>query len=86
MTMAAHKTYRGPVHTLEQARLADMPVRITCERCGNFRQMHAFELTQKLKEKNKDTALNLWEPLPGFYCKFCRHSVRAIISAPLGTA
>jgi hypothetical protein len=81
--MGARKTYRGPIHTLEQARLADMPVRITCEACGNFRQMHAFELTRKLSRNRRDTALNLWEPVPGFYCKFCKRGVRAIISAPL---
>ena len=81
--MASRNRYRGPIHTLEQARLADMPVRITCERCGNVRQMHAFELTQKLAKKNKDVAVNLLEPVAGFYCKTCKRSVRAIISAPL---
>ena len=79
----ARPSYRGPVHTLEQARLADMPVRVTCTACGAFRQMHAFELEQKVSAKPQMRTLNLWEPLAGFFCKGCKRSVRAVVSAPL---
>lgn len=47
------KRYKGPVHTLEQAMFADFPVRITCAKCGHFRQMHAFAAMQLLSRKHK---------------------------------
>jgi hypothetical protein len=71
------------VHTLEQARLADLPVRLVCSECGHFQQMHAFALLQKLSAKRRSRPVNLLEPLPGFYCRGCKRSVRAVISAPI---
>lgn len=82
----AKASYHGPVHTLEQAVRADMPVRVTCAECGHFRQMHAFELTQKVGKNQKLRDLNLWEPVPGFRCVWCKRSVRAVVSAPLKEA
>ena len=82
----AKPRYRGPVHTLAQALLADLPVRVTCEQCGWTRQMHAFELSQKLRSKRHLSTLNLWEPTPGFRCGGCRRSVRAVISTPITRA
>ena len=79
-------SYRGPVHTLAQALRADLPVRVTCTECGAFRQMHAFELSQKVSGKRHLATLNLWEPTPGFFCKGCKRSVRAVVSAPLKQA
>ena len=76
-------SYSGPIHTLEQAMGADLPVRVTCERCRRFRQMHAFELLQKVDGKVKTRPVNLLEPIAGFYCTGCKRSVRAVISAPL---
>jgi len=77
-----YRRYRGPVHTVEQAMFADMPVRITCESCGYFRQMHAFELMRKLSKKRREKGVNLWEPVSGFFCRGCKRNVKAIISAP----
>ena len=78
--------YRGPVHTLAQALLADMPVRVTCAECGHVRQMHAFALTEKTARHPKLRTLNLWEPVAGFRCGRCGRSVRAVVTAPLEEA
>lgn len=62
-----------------------MPVRVTCTECGTFRQMHAYELAQKVRGKPRLRVVNLWEPIPGFFCNCCKRSVRAVVSAPLDT-
>lgn len=80
------KRYKGPVTTLEQAMFADMPVRITCERCGHFTQMAAFQALRKLSEKRKEEGVKLWVAVVGlFKCKKC-HSPTAKISAPMQSA
>jgi hypothetical protein len=82
----ARASYHGPVHTLEHALLADLPVRVTCTECSHFRQMHAFELTQKVSRNPRLRILNLWEPVPGFRCGQCGRSVRVVVSAPFKEA
>jgi hypothetical protein len=77
------RRYRGAVSTLEQAMFADMLVRITCDRCGYFQQMHAYELMRKLSKRRKEVGVKLWQPAPGFYCRGCKRKVKAIISAPM---
>ena len=76
------RRYRGLIMTLEQAMFADMPVRITCERCSRFRQMHAFALMRMLGAKRRQIGIRLGEPASGFYCRGCRQKVTAVVSAP----
>lgn len=81
-----YKRYNGPVMTLEQASFADMPVRITCDRCGHFQQMHAYSALQKLSQTRKDEGVKLWTQLTGlFKCGKCRHRT-VKISAPMQSA
>ena len=80
--MAARR-YDGPVHTLEQARFADLAVRIVCKACGHFRQMHAFEVIRKARGKVQAGNLPLNTPLAGiFYCRRCRARVPVTLEAP----
>jgi hypothetical protein len=83
MASFGQRRYRGPVHTLEQAALADLPVQIRCESCGSTRQMHAFEFQQKISDRWKDKPFDLLEPTPGFFCKTCRKKTRIIVFATL---
>ena len=76
------RKYRGPVQTVEQASLADLPIRVTCQQCGHFRQMHAHKLI-RLSEVTR--ALRLGEPVRGFKCQHCRHPVLVVIAAPVGS-
>ena len=69
------------MQTVEQASLAQLPVRVTCQRCGHFRQMHAY----KLIRLGQDTAaIKLGEAVSGFRCRSCRCSVSVVILAPVG--
>lgn len=80
------KRYKGPVLTLEQASFADMPVRITCDHCGNFKQMHAYSAMQLLSPKRKETGVPLFRPVSGlFRCRQCRRNT-VIITAPMQSA
>lgn len=78
-----YRRYRGSVQTVEQAMFADMPVRITCQRCSRFRQMHAFEVMQL---DRKVAEMKLWQPVSGFYCKRCRRKAAVVITAPMQLA
>ena len=81
-----YKRYKGPVSTLEQAMFADFPVRITCEKCGHFRQMYAFEAMRKLSNKRKAEDVKLFVAVVGvFKCGRCRHRV-VRITAPMQNA
>ena len=70
------RNFHGPVLTLVDASEADYLVIIRCERCDTRKQTHAHKLISKYK---KLTTASLGTPLPGFYCKTCRSSLRAII-------
>ena len=68
--------YNGPLQTLEQARFANLAVRIVCGSCGHFKQMHAFEIIRKARGKVHAENLPLNTPLSGvFYCRCCRARV-----------
>mgnify|MGYP001598706191 CR=1 FL=1 len=78
-----YRRYRGPVHTLEQASLADMPDAIRCETCGRVRQMHAFSLIQTLGKKHDAAKIMLGVATAGFWCKYGRHKTAVTIRAPM---
>ncbi len=77
-----YKRYKGPVLTLEQASFDDFPVRITCQKCGHFRQMHAFEALRKLSNKRKEEGVKLWQSITGVFRCRCKHRT-VKITAPL---
>lgn len=79
------RRYKGPVNTLEQASLADFPVRITCQKCGHFKQMHAFEALQKLSKKKPDGDVQLFVPVKGVFKCRCGHAT-VKITAPMKRA
>ena len=81
--MAARR-YEGPVDTLGQAQFANMPVRVVCNECGHFKQMHAYTLIQLARGKIEASTLPLRVPLGGlFFCRHCRRRVAATIEIPL---
>ena len=80
-----YRRYKGPVTTLEQASFADFPVRITCQKCGHFRQMHAHVALRLLSAKRKEEGVKLWEPLTGVFRCRCKHNT-VKISAPMQSA
>ena len=80
------KRYKGPVTTLEQASFADFPVRITCMKCGHFRQVHAHRALRLLSARNKDDGVKLFTAVEGlFKCGKCSHGI-VRITAPMPTA
>ncbi len=81
-----YRRYKGPVNTLEQAMFAQMPVRITCEGCGHFRQMAAYNALRLLSKKRKDEGVPLWKAVEGiFRCRHCQ-GASVKITAPMNTA
>jgi hypothetical protein len=72
--------------TLEQAMLADMPVRITCESCGHFRQAHAFKVIRWIANRMRDRTLPLFQPVSGvFYCGDCQKTVKVTTNVPVAS-
>jgi hypothetical protein len=80
-----YRRYKGPVHTLEQAMFADFPVRITCSKCGHFRQMHAFAAMQLLSKKHKAEDVKLFVAVSGLFKCRCGHKT-VKITAPMQSA
>ena len=46
---------------------ADMPVLITCQSCGYFRQAHAFKVMQWIAKVVKDKSLPLFQRRPDIF-------------------
>lgn len=79
-----YRPYRGPIRTLGDAVLADMPVQVICDECRHVRQLHAFSLVQQIDEKAEGRELPLSTPIRDlFYCRSCRSRVSATIIAPM---
>jgi hypothetical protein len=68
--------YKGRIDTVGDAAMADHNVEIACTRCSNSRHMYAYKLAS-IANRCADIPLGL--PVPGFYCKWCRQSVEAIV-------
>ncbi len=71
------RNYHGAVDTIGDSCQADYLVMVTCETCGAQKQMHPFKLIAANKAL---TTASLGEPLPGFFCKRCRRSARAVVT------
>jgi hypothetical protein len=71
------------VSTLEQASLADFPVVIRYETCGNVRQMHAYKLIKLMGMKFDPKKVLLDKSVKGFWCKAGRHKTTVMIRALL---
>ena len=76
MPVAPH--YRGPINTVEHAFLAGMVLSIRCQRCRRSRSEWAYLLCLR---RPKAKAMPLRQPVRGFYCQGCKHSVEVFISA-----
>lgn len=72
------RRYRGPVTTLEEAVMADLPVTVRCLTCRHERSFSAFRL---VRQKRSIATVKLREPASGFRCLRCR-STKVVISAP----
>jgi len=79
-----HPSYHGPVRTLGQALIADMPVQLVCGECRHIRQLHAFRLVQQVGGKADGRNLPLSTRIENlFFCRRCGKRVPTIIVAPL---
>jgi hypothetical protein len=72
------KRHRGPIKTLHHAVMAESPVRVSCWRCGHYKQMAAYQLWSLRRHKD----LPLFTPMTGFRCTTCHGSTIAIVHVP----
>ncbi len=74
--MKRKERYEGRIDTVCDAAMAEHNVEVSCTRCSNSRHMYAYNLAS-IANRCRDIPLAV--PYPGFYCKWCRQSVEAIV-------
>jgi hypothetical protein len=69
--------FHGAIETIGDSCQADYLVMVACEQCRAEKQMHPYRL---ISANQTLTSAALGVPLPGFFCKHCRRSARAIVT------
>lgn len=70
-----HK-FEGRINTVGDAAMADHNIEVSCTRCSNSRHMYAYKLANAA---SRCPDIPLGVPFPGFFCKWCKQSVEAIV-------
>lgn len=68
--------YEGRLDSVGDAAMADHNVEVACTKCSHTQRMYAYRLAHA---KDRGAEIPLGIPYPGFFCKWCRKSVEAIV-------
>jgi len=68
--------FEGRIDTVGDAAMADYNIEVSCTRCSNSRHMYAYKLANSA---SRCPDIPLGVPFPGFFCKWCKRSVEAIV-------
>lgn len=56
--------------------MADHNVEVACTKCSHTQMMYAYKLAHA---KDRGSEIPLGVPLPGFFCRWCKRPVEAIV-------
>jgi len=74
--MKRKSRFGGRIDTVGDAVMADHNVEVACTECPHTQRMYAYRLAQ-VNALGREIPLGV--PFPGFFCRWCRRSVEAIV-------